>query len=109
MRILNMSSFFNFKSRSAEIQRMREEMSQSAEEVGDDPPPPPRPPPRPSHQETLTPPMVVPTPALDANDVYHPRMYNLEDEEQTNLAPLQQEWIDAFFDTHPLPRPNRDI
>ncbi|KAK9090838.1 hypothetical protein Sjap_024015 [Stephania japonica] len=32
--------------------------------------PPPPPPPRPSHQETLTPPTVVPTPALDANDVY---------------------------------------
>ncbi|KAK9110165.1 hypothetical protein Sjap_018225 [Stephania japonica] len=64
------------------------------------PPPRPPPPPRPSHQETLTPPTAVPTPALDANDVYHPRMYEPEDEEQTNL-PLQQEWIDAFFDTSP--------
>ncbi|KAK9144539.1 hypothetical protein Sjap_004442 [Stephania japonica] len=115
----------------AEIQRMREEMSQSAEEAGDDPhvdetdlyykvvgvdhkgrsmrgghpgassfhPPPPclpsRPPLRPPHQETLTPPTVVPTLTLDANDIYHPRMYEPEDEEQTNL-PLQQEWIDAF-------------
>ncbi|KAK9085661.1 hypothetical protein Sjap_026072 [Stephania japonica] len=70
---------------------------------------PPHPPPRPSHQETPTPVMVVPTLALDANDVYHLRMYEPEDEEQTNLAPLQQEWIDAFSDTHPLPRPNRDI
>ncbi|KAK9155217.1 hypothetical protein Sjap_002697 [Stephania japonica] len=62
------------------------------------PPPPPRPrprphlrpppPPRPSHQETLTPPTAVPTPALDANDVYRPRMYEPEDEEETNL-PLQ--------------------
>ncbi|KAK9110174.1 hypothetical protein Sjap_018234 [Stephania japonica] len=60
-----------------------------------------------SHQETLTPPTVVPTPALDANDVYRPRMYKPEDEEQTNL-PLQQEWIDALSDTHPLPRPDRD-
>ncbi|KAK9090232.1 hypothetical protein Sjap_023409 [Stephania japonica] len=65
------------------------------------PPPPPPPPPRPSHQETLTPPMAVPTPGLDANDVYHPRMYEPEDEEQTNL-PLQQKWIDAFSDIHPL-------
>ncbi|KAK9144926.1 hypothetical protein Sjap_004829 [Stephania japonica] len=73
------------------------------------PPPPPRPhtPPRPSHQETLTPPTAVPTPALDANDVYRPRMYEPEDEEKTNL-PLQQEWIDALSDTHPLPRPDRD-
>ncbi|KAK9145276.1 hypothetical protein Sjap_005179 [Stephania japonica] len=75
------------------------------------PPPPlrprPRPRPRPSHQETLTPPTVVPTPALDANDVYRPRMYEPEDEEQTNL-PLQQEWIDALSDTHPLPRPDKD-
>ncbi|KAK9130401.1 hypothetical protein Sjap_010888 [Stephania japonica] len=107
MRSLNMSSFFNFKSRSAEIQRMREEMSQLAKEAGDDPPLPP--PPRPSHQETLTPPTAVPTPALDANDVYHPTMYEPEDKEQTNLAPLQQEWIDAFSDTHPLSRPDRDI
>ncbi|KAK9090809.1 hypothetical protein Sjap_023986 [Stephania japonica] len=67
----------------AEIQRMRDEMSQSAEEVGDDP------------HETLTPPTVVPTPALDANDVYHPRMYEPKDKEQTNL-PLQQEWINAL-------------
>ncbi|KAK9103136.1 hypothetical protein Sjap_020390 [Stephania japonica] len=58
--------------------------------------------------KTLTPPMAVPTPALDANDVYHPKMYEPEDEEQTNL-PLQQEWIDAFFDTHPLPCLDRDI
>ncbi|KAK9110246.1 hypothetical protein Sjap_018306 [Stephania japonica] len=76
-------------------------------------PPPPSPPPpplqRPSHQETFTPPTAVPTLTLDANDVYHPRMYELEDEEQMNLAPLQQEWINAFFDTHPLPRPDRDI
>ncbi|KAK9123613.1 hypothetical protein Sjap_013215 [Stephania japonica] len=84
---------------------MHEEMSQSAKEAGDDPrpPPPPRPPPRPSHQENLTPSTAVPTQALDANDVYHPRMYEPKDEEQTNLVPLQQEWIDAFFDTHPLP------
>ncbi|KAK9085500.1 hypothetical protein Sjap_025911 [Stephania japonica] len=112
----------------AEIQRMCEEMSQSAEEAGDDPyvdetdlyykvvgvdqkgrvyglgstgrryndlerahPPLPPPPPRPSHQETLTPPTAVPTLALDANDVYHPRMYEPEDEKQMNLAPLQQE------------------
>ncbi|KAK9091119.1 hypothetical protein Sjap_024296 [Stephania japonica] len=68
---------------------------------------PPPPPPRPSHQKTLTLPTVVPTPALDANDVYHPRMYEPEDEEETNL-PLQQEWIDALSDTHPLPRPDRD-
>ncbi|KAK9090957.1 hypothetical protein Sjap_024134 [Stephania japonica] len=66
-------------------------------------PPPPRPPPCPSHLETLTPVTAVPTPALDANDVYHPRMYEPEDEENTNLTPLQQEWIDAFSDTHPLP------
>ncbi|KAK9095968.1 hypothetical protein Sjap_021465 [Stephania japonica] len=77
------------------------------------PPPPPRlrlrppPPPCPSHQETLTPPTAVPTPALDANDVYLLRMYEPEDEEETNL-PLQQEWIDALSDTHPLPRPDRD-
>ncbi|KAK9154721.1 hypothetical protein Sjap_002201 [Stephania japonica] len=80
------------------------------------PPPPPTrprsrlrppPPPRPSHQETLTPPTVVPTPALDADDVYRPRMYEPEDEKETNL-PLQQEWIDALSDTHPLPRPDRD-
>ncbi|KAK9108878.1 hypothetical protein Sjap_016938 [Stephania japonica] len=75
------------------------------------PPPPPRlrppPPPRPSHQETLTPPTAVPTPALDANDVYRPRMYEPKDEEETNL-PLRQEWIDALSDTHPLPRPDRD-
>ncbi|KAK9102114.1 hypothetical protein Sjap_019368 [Stephania japonica] len=111
-------------------------MSQSAEEAGDDPhvdetdlyykvsmrggqprassshppppPPPPPPRPRPSHQETLTPPTAVPTPALDVNYLYHPRMYEPEDEEQTNL-PLQQEWIDAFSDTHPLPRLDRDI
>ncbi|KAK9145297.1 hypothetical protein Sjap_005200 [Stephania japonica] len=70
-------------------------------------PPPPPPPPCPSHQETLTPPTAVPTLALDANDVYHPRMYEPEDEEQTNL-PLQQEWIDELFDTYPLPRPDRD-
>ncbi|KAK9155117.1 hypothetical protein Sjap_002597 [Stephania japonica] len=73
------------------------------------PPPPPPPPPRPSHQETLTPATAVPTPALDANDVYHPRMYEPEDEEQMNLAPLQQEWIDAFSDRNPLPRPDKDI
>ncbi|KAK9123603.1 hypothetical protein Sjap_013205 [Stephania japonica] len=168
----------------AEIQRMREEMSQSAEEAGDDPhvdetdlyykvvgvdhkgrvyglgstgrryndpvathlgarrardfatlqsnsmrgghpgassshpPPPPPPPPlrprlrpppppRPSHQETLTPPTAVPAPALDSNDVYRPRMYEPEDEEEMNL-PLQQEWIDALSDTHPLPQPDRD-
>ncbi|KAK9131241.1 hypothetical protein Sjap_011728 [Stephania japonica] len=76
------------------------------------PPPPrprprPRPPPRPSHQETLTPPTVVPTPALDANDIYRPRMYEPEDEEETNL-PLRQEWVDALSDTHPLPRPDKD-
>ncbi|KAK9116820.1 hypothetical protein Sjap_015767 [Stephania japonica] len=65
------------------------------------------PPPRPYHQETLTPPTAVPTPALDANDVYRPRMYEPEDEEEMNL-PLQQEWIDALSDTHPLPRPDRD-
>ncbi|KAK9123071.1 hypothetical protein Sjap_012673 [Stephania japonica] len=116
----------------AEIQRMREEMSQSAEEARDDPhvdetdlyykyerwtswselilssTPTSTSTPI-SHQETLTPPMAVPTPTLDANDVYHPRMYEPEDEEQTNFAPLQQEWIDAFSDTHPLPRPDRDI
>ncbi|KAK9145559.1 hypothetical protein Sjap_005462 [Stephania japonica] len=71
------------------------------------PPPPPPPPPCPSHQETLTPPTAVLTPALDANDVYRPRMYEPEDEEEKNL-PLQQEWIDALSDTHPLPRPDRD-
>ncbi|KAK9084680.1 hypothetical protein Sjap_025091 [Stephania japonica] len=71
------------------------------------PRPRPPPPPRPSHQETLTPPTAVPTPALDANDVYRPRMYEPEDEEQTNL-PLQQEWIYALSDTYPLPRPDRD-
>ncbi|KAK9137361.1 hypothetical protein Sjap_007955 [Stephania japonica] len=71
------------------------------------PRPRPRPPPRSSHQETLTPPMMVPTLALDANDVYRPRMYEPEDEEETNL-PLQQEWIDALSDIHPLPRPDRD-
>ncbi|KAK9145145.1 hypothetical protein Sjap_005048 [Stephania japonica] len=79
------------------------------------PPPPltpsprlrPPPPPRLSHQENLTPPTAVPTPALDVNDVYRPRMYEPEDEEETNL-PLQQEWIDALSDTHPLPRPDRD-
>ncbi|KAK9124035.1 hypothetical protein Sjap_013637 [Stephania japonica] len=70
------------------------------------PPPSPRPrlrpppPPRPSHQETLTPPTTVPTPSLDANDVYRPRMYEPENEEETNL-PLQQEWIDALSDTSP--------
>ncbi|KAK9138600.1 hypothetical protein Sjap_009194 [Stephania japonica] len=53
--------------------------------------------------------MAVPTRALDANDVYHQRMYEPKNEEQTNLAPLQQEWIDAFSDTHPLLRPDRDI
>ncbi|KAK9085800.1 hypothetical protein Sjap_026211 [Stephania japonica] len=42
------------------------------------PPPPPRPPPRPSHQETLTPPTVVSTPSLDANDVYHPGCTSLK-------------------------------
>ncbi|KAK9137678.1 hypothetical protein Sjap_008272 [Stephania japonica] len=57
--------------------------------------------------ETLTPPTTLPTPALDAKDVYRQRMYELEDEEQTNL-PLQQEWIDALSDTHPLSRPDRD-
>ncbi|KAK9144510.1 hypothetical protein Sjap_004413 [Stephania japonica] len=46
-------------------------------------------------------------PTLDANDVYRPRMYEPENEEETNL-PLQQEWIDALSDTHPLPRPDRD-
>ncbi|KAK9123533.1 hypothetical protein Sjap_013135 [Stephania japonica] len=110
----------------AKIQKMREEMSQSAEEAGEDPhvdktdlyykdvsvdhkgrvyglgsmgrsmggghpetsssqppplPPPPCPPPHPSHQETPTPVTAVHTPALDANDVYQPRMYKLEDEE----------------------------
>ncbi|KAK9130971.1 hypothetical protein Sjap_011458 [Stephania japonica] len=49
------------------------------------PPLPPRPPPHPSHQETLTPPTAVSTPALDANDVYHLRMYETKYEEQTNL------------------------
>ncbi|KAK9091033.1 hypothetical protein Sjap_024210 [Stephania japonica] len=67
----------------------------------------PRPPLCPSHQETLTPSTAVPTPTLDANDVYGPRMYEPENEEQTNL-PLQQQWIDALSDTHPLPRPDRD-
>ncbi|KAK9138428.1 hypothetical protein Sjap_009022 [Stephania japonica] len=58
-------------------------------------------------RETLTPPTAVPTPALDAKDVYRLRMYEPEDDEETNL-PLQQEWIDALSDTHPLPRPDRD-
>ncbi|KAK9123552.1 hypothetical protein Sjap_013154 [Stephania japonica] len=130
----------------AKIQRMREEMSQSAEEAGEDPHDQQNqiqmqqdqiallqsmliqsmggghterarldlhlhlhPPPYPFHQETPTPPTTVPTQALDANDVYNPRMYEPEDEKQTNIGPLQQEWIDAFFDTHPLPRPDRDI
>ncbi|KAK9096647.1 hypothetical protein Sjap_022144 [Stephania japonica] len=136
------------RSPEAEIQRMREEMSQSAEEAGDDP-----------HvdetnlyykvvgvdhkgrvyglgstgrryndpgaissqgrrartlqlfnlmsHETLTPSTTVPTPALDANDVYRPRMYEPDDEEEMNLS-LQQEWIDALSDTHPLPRPDKD-
>ncbi|KAK9137716.1 hypothetical protein Sjap_008310 [Stephania japonica] len=52
---------------------------------------PPPPPPSPSLQETPILATAVRTPALDVDDVYHSRMYEPEDEEQTNLAPLQQE------------------
>ncbi|KAK9096535.1 hypothetical protein Sjap_022032 [Stephania japonica] len=67
-------------------------------------PPPPPPPP---HPRLRPPPPPRPSPALDANDVYRSRMYEPEDEEETDL-PLQQEWIDALSDTHPLPQPDRD-
>ncbi|KAK9096773.1 hypothetical protein Sjap_022270 [Stephania japonica] len=44
------------------------------------PPLPPHPPLPASHQETPTPATKVPTPALDANDVYHLRVNRIRDE-----------------------------